>query len=574
MDDEQARLPQATERRSADSAPGPRRRANRPLPTPRTLVLGLVQIGASCACTPYGDVFPQEADGKVDLGDILCALDGFSDPSLCPNGDIAPCSGNSWGPHGDGSLDVADLLAVLDAFGGVEVCPRTCGPTGFQCPGPVVQLQYDYRNRLVEYFDRSNGQRHTYAYDAFGRRIKKIVDVDGASRGLQSARTSESRESTGPIETRYFYGGVAMWQVIEEQDGNGATLAGYVHGSGIDELVAMDRDTDGDGQSERYFFYADDLGNVMAATDAAGQVVERYDYDDFGRPRFFDAKGFPIPGQQSVIGNSYHFTGREFDAETGLYHYRTRYYDPVVGRFLTRDIIGAWGDSEELGNAYGFVGNNPWTYLDPFGLDVIDWVQGGLDVLGFLPGVGAFPDLANAAIDALQGEWSEAGSNLFAAIPAVGDAAKGVKIGRKALRVVTEEGAQKSLKKAGTEGLEEGAEKARKESAEEARERAAQREAEQAAENAKTQQPPSQGGGSGPKGGAAAPKSGSSANDYDDKVPGQNYEEIERQQRFNRKHGKPYEIENKEKARQRDRQEWKEYEGPQDKKNNRQDGCD
>jgi hypothetical protein len=41
MHDEQARLPQATARRNAGSAPGPRRRAKRPQPTPRSLVLGL-----------------------------------------------------------------------------------------------------------------------------------------------------------------------------------------------------------------------------------------------------------------------------------------------------------------------------------------------------------------------------------------------------------------------------------------------------------------------------------------------------------------------------------------------------
>jgi RHS repeat-associated protein len=187
---------------------------------------------------------------------------------------------------------------------------------------------------------------------------------EGEGWGEGRSEQASLRGSTAS-ETRYFYGGVAMWQVIEEQDGNGATLAGYVHGSGIDELVAMDRDTNGDGQSERYFFHADDLGNVMAVTDAAGQVVERYDYDDFGRPSVFDAQG----GQraESAIGNPYLFTGREFDAETGLYHYRTRYYDPVTGRFMTRDTIGIWGDADELGNGSSYVSNNPWTTLDPFG---------------------------------------------------------------------------------------------------------------------------------------------------------------------------------------------------------------
>ena len=72
--------------------------------------------------------------------------------------------------------------------------------------------------------------------------------------------------------------------------------------------------------------------------------------------------------QASTIGNPYLFTGREYDPETGLYYYRTRYLDPVAGRFTTRDVIGLWGDEAELGNGYSYVGNNPGSLLDPFGL--------------------------------------------------------------------------------------------------------------------------------------------------------------------------------------------------------------
>jgi RHS repeat-associated protein len=44
----------------------------------------------------------------------------------------------------------------------------------------------------------------------------------------------------------------------------------------------------------------------------------------------------------SVI-NPFRYTGREFDAETGLYYYRARYYDPATGRFISEDPIGYAG---------------------------------------------------------------------------------------------------------------------------------------------------------------------------------------------------------------------------------------
>lgn len=63
--------------------------------------------------------------------------------------------------------------------------------------------------------------------------------------------------------------------------------------------------------------------------------------------------------------NLYTFTAREYDSETGLYYYRARYYDPVAGRFITRDPIGFEGGI----NQYAYVLNNPVNYTDPEGLN-------------------------------------------------------------------------------------------------------------------------------------------------------------------------------------------------------------
>ncbi len=64
-------------------------------------------------------------------------------------------------------------------------------------------------------------------------------------------------------------------------------------------------------------------------------------------------------------GNRYTYTGREWDEELSLYHYRARMYDSVSGRFLSRDPIGFWGGSEVL---YGYVDGSPVVFVDPSGL--------------------------------------------------------------------------------------------------------------------------------------------------------------------------------------------------------------
>jgi hypothetical protein len=66
---------------------------------------------------------------------------------------------------------------------------------------------------------------------------------------------------------------------------------------------------------------------------------------------------------------------------------------------------------------------------------VLDGVQLALDVAGFVPGFGAIPDLANAAISALRGDWAGAGMSVLAAVPGIGDAAAAAKFARKGLKV-------------------------------------------------------------------------------------------------------------------------------------------
>ena len=58
------------------------------------------------------------------------------------------------------------------------------------------------------------------------------------------------------------------------------------------------------------------------------------------------------------------YTGRRYDAETGNYYYRARYYSPELGRFLSPDPLGL---SAGL-NLYGYVTNNPLNWIDPWGL--------------------------------------------------------------------------------------------------------------------------------------------------------------------------------------------------------------
>ena len=56
------------------------------------------------------------------------------------------------------------------------------------------------------------------------------------------------------------------------------------------------------------------------------------------------------------------FAGMEYDSTTGLYYDHARYYDAVIGRFMSQDPKGfAAGDT----NLYRYVGNSPTVHMDP-----------------------------------------------------------------------------------------------------------------------------------------------------------------------------------------------------------------
>ncbi len=85
---------------------------------------------------------------------------------------------------------------------------------------------------------------------------------------------------------------------------------------------------------QTYYYFYDGLGSVTDLTLASGELVESYQYDVYGQPS-------PL----SSVGNRFYFTGREFDQETGLYHYRARAYHPGIGRFGQRDPV-TWGPDD------------------------------------------------------------------------------------------------------------------------------------------------------------------------------------------------------------------------------------
>ena len=178
---------------------------------------------------------------------------------------------------------------------------------------------YDFNNRL---FMAGSTE---YKYDALGRRIAKD-------------------------NITYYYVGD---QMVEECTNNETTS--YLYGNNIDETLQMKRG------SSVYYYHTNHLGSTMTLSDADGAIVERVDYDAYGLPTFFDDDGSIM--ERSSIGNAILFTGREYDADSETYYYRSRSMHPKVGRFMQKDPLG-YVDGMNL---YSYVNNMSIIMVDSKG---------------------------------------------------------------------------------------------------------------------------------------------------------------------------------------------------------------
>ena len=184
-----------------------------------------------------------------------------------------------------------------------------------------------------------------YKYDPLGRRIEKTVD--------------------GNIQ-RYVYDNEDIIAVL---DADGELLQTFTHGPGLDEPLVM---TKADGTN--YFYHADALGSITALTNDNKETVETYTYKAYGEPIIKNSNGVPLA--KSAVGNSYFFTSRELDSESGLYYLRHRYYNWERGSFTQEDPVAFQGQDVNL---YAYVLNNPINYTDGIGLFMFPSDPSGLN---------------------------------------------------------------------------------------------------------------------------------------------------------------------------------------------------
>ena len=226
--------------------------------------------------------------------------------------------------------------------------------TGIQRPdGKQISYQYDTRgNRVLSSAnDKSlegfipgdfsynswdqlatftaGGNIYNYSYDPEGLRNKKV-------------------SPTGTI--RYHHDNEG--RVIAESNDSDSVTAQTIWGH-----KALARKTNGN----YYYYLYNGHGDVTQVVDQNGNIVNSYTYDEWGN----------ILSKQEQVSNPLKYAGEYYDEESGLYYLRARYYDPTIGRYISRDSYEGEITNPLSLNLYTYVENDPLSYVDPSGHSLI-----------------------------------------------------------------------------------------------------------------------------------------------------------------------------------------------------------
>jgi RHS repeat-associated protein len=216
------------------------------------------------------------------------------------------------------------------------------------------KFMYDFQNRLKS----MNNGAVTIQYDGDGNRVAK------AANGTTTKYLVDDLNPTGYA------------QVVEELT-NGPVTRTYTYGlQRINENQLL-----GGSQSSAVwtasFYNYDGFGSVRMLTDATGAVTDTYDYDAWGN----------IVSSTGSTPNVYLYRGEQYDPDLQLYYLRARYFNPLTGRFLSRDPAeGKVMDPRTL-HKYLYAGGNPVNATDATGRTFMEWVQRQVQTIASMPGV-------------------------------------------------------------------------------------------------------------------------------------------------------------------------------------------
>lgn len=231
----------------------------------------------------------------------------------------------------------------------------------------TVTAEYDASGRLSRASDTRDGAGwKTYAYDNRGNvtnngRLSFVYDAAEQPVSMSGAASGAYVYDGNLKRVKQVIDGETIYSVYS-QSGSILYRDNATTGVATDYVRAAGRTIARLKGSVTTFPHQDHLGSPVAETGLSGAVNWRESYAAYGEKRLD-----PV-GNRDDEG----FTGHIDDAATGLTYMQARYYDPVIGRFLSNDPVVFSVDRPQYFNRYSYCLNDPTNCIDPDGRQAAD----------------------------------------------------------------------------------------------------------------------------------------------------------------------------------------------------------
>lgn len=323
--------------------------------------------------------------------------------------------GNSMGYDADLRTTSVSVPGVQSLAVGYDTASRITKITNGVTSSLTQTFGYDADSRLTSV--SSTADNEVFGYDSAGNRTSQTTN--GTSVSYSPAATSNrlTSWSSGGNTVQLGYDAQGNQQSQSNTGGVGSLTGNFVYGyfnrlqsvtkNGVTTTYSNDAEGDrlskSGSASGTVYFAPDSKGNLMAENDGgvwkdyvwlngrlisltqSGQTYAVHD-DQLGRPEAMtdSAKSVVWRAQNLAFGRTVTvsngpslnvgFPGQYYDAETGLWYNQNRYYDSMIGRYVQSDPIGLSGGV----NTYSYTANNPVSYSDPQGQELITAIVGGV----------------------------------------------------------------------------------------------------------------------------------------------------------------------------------------------------
>ncbi|MBA3534133.1 MAG: RHS repeat-associated core domain-containing protein, partial [Ardenticatenales bacterium] len=276
-----------------------------------------------------------ELDGR-DVSYTYDALHRLTDEVITgsPNGAADGHIQYALDPVGNRLSRTSTLDALPTAASSYDANDRVAGED-YDTNGNLVNSdstsrRYDFENRLKEF----NGGTVRFVYDGDGNLAAMTV------LGETTTYLVDDLNPTG------------YTQVVEELT-NGVVQRVFTYG---DELISQRQQLAGTWTTSFYGY--DGHGSVRMLTTESGRATDQYTYDAFGN----------LISSSGNTPNAHLYAGERYEANSGSYFLRARYYNPISGRFLSMDPYPGDFSNPLTLHKYLYVHGDPVNNLDPSGL--------------------------------------------------------------------------------------------------------------------------------------------------------------------------------------------------------------